>query len=284
MLDYTVHMSVDRIVDTFPASWRTVAQAWPRQLTVNVAGYVVAVHLTAEDLSRVYLPVLHVLQSATDGALGSPASVRRVVAGLAGVPGAGKSTFAAVLARLADAVLGMGRLIVVGMDGWHWPNAVLDTRTTTDQGGCEVPLRRRKGGPDSFDVEGIICAIRELQSAAGPVSLPIYDRRLHDPVPGGVTIGPGTSIVLMEGNYLLADSPPWDAVSKLLYPRLFIEADAGVARDRVIARHIRGGAVPDEAARKYESNDRLNAMVVLATAANADYTIRSSGVVASLAG
>jgi pantothenate kinase len=233
---------------------------------VNVAGYPVAVEVDAESLARVYLPTLHVLQSQL-------AEQRRVVAGLAGIPGSGKSTFAATLARIADLLWGMGRLAAVAMDGWHWPNAVLDVRSTVDEAGNTIPLRQRKGGPESFDVESLAATIAQLKSADRPVLLPVYDRRVHDPVPGGVTVGPGTSVVLIEGNFLLSRRPPWNSVSELLHPRLFMEWDLADARARVIARHIRGGATPEQAARKYDVNDRLNTQAVLETADHADYRV-----------
>ncbi|HOA75602.1 MAG TPA: hypothetical protein PL151_12070 [Phycisphaerae bacterium] len=253
--------------DVFPAQWLKSLEALPRQLTVNVAGYSIAVSVTRDDLTTAYLPVLHLLTAA----LGDR---RRVVAGLAGIPGSGKSTFTAVLAVLADTLLGMGRLVAVGMDGWHWPNAVLDVRTTTDEAGRTIPLRQRKGGPESFDVNAIAAAVRELHDPSRVVSLPVYDRRLHDPVPDGVHVGPGTAIVLLEGNFLLETASPWDQVSSQLQPKLFLEHDPADARQRVIARHVRGGLSPDEAARKFELNDRLNTDVVLATAGNADYVVR----------
>lgn len=254
----------------FPDDWPGKLAGLPHRLTVNVAGYPITVEVTRGQLRQAYLPVLSLLQQS----LGTD---RRIVAGLAGIPGSGKSTFAAVLNRLADVLWGMGRLVTVGMDGWHWPNDVLDTRTTTDEAGNAVPLRRRKGGPESFDVDAIISALKRLRSSAGAVSLPVYDRRLHDPVPDKLTVGPGTTILLIEGNFLLERRPPWNRVFDLLGPRLYLECDPAAARDRVIARHVRGGMSPDDAARKFDENDRLNIDVVLATADNADHRIRLDG-------
>jgi len=260
-------MSGETRIEGFPAHWLKRLEGLPPQLTLEVAGYTVSVPVRRDELTGVYLPLLNLLQAK----LGE---TRRLVAGLAGIPGGGKSTFVVTLARLADVLFGMSRVVAVGMDGWHWPNAVLGSRTTTGPQGETIPLRQRKGGPESFDVDAIAAAVRELQEGGRAVSLPVYDRRLHDPVPDGISIGPGTSIVLLEGNFLLEAKSPWDRVSGLLRPRLFLECDPAVARDRVIARHARGGASPDQAARKFEANDRLNTQSVLATTGNADYLIR----------
>lgn len=254
-------------IGTYPGDWLRRIDRLPSQLTVNVAGYSVTVPVHRDELTGVYLPVLNVLWMESTGK-------RRVVAGLAGIPGSGKSTFAAVLGLLADMLLGMGRLVVVGMDAWHWPNAVLETRTVIDEAGRSTPLRSRKGSPESFDVDALAAAMADLHRADHPISLPVYDRCVHDPVPDRLRIGPGTGIVLLEGNYLLRAAPGWDRVSSQIHPKFFLHCEPKVARQRVIDRHVRGGLTAEEASRKYESNDRLNTVAVLDTAARADYTAR----------
>src|SRR5690606_6090836 len=129
----------------------------------------------------------------------------RLLAGLAGIPAGGKSTFTAALAHVAGRVLGPDRFITIGMDGWHLPNAILDRRWTTDEHGHRVPLRRRKGGPQSFGVLAMTAALRQLREARRTVRLPVYDRRLHDPVPDGITVGQEVDIILIEGNYLFCE-------------------------------------------------------------------------------
>jgi pantothenate kinase len=215
-------------------------------------------HLPVPDASRenIYLPLLAMLDVS--------AKSDRVLAGLAGIPGSGKSTFAAALAGVATRVLGSNALVVVGMDGWHWPNAVLDARMT----------RERKGGPDSFDTAGMVEALGRLGCGDRPVAVPVYDRTVHEPVADARVVPAEARIVLVEGNYVLGDTPPWDAVSRLLSPKLYLECDGEVARRRVIARHVRGGMTQAEAETKYERNDRINGEIVAPTADRADVRIR----------
>lgn len=250
----------------YPPEWAHRAGSLVGVTTLKVAGYDVQMRMTFEALNRVYLPLLSLLAARATGP-------RRVLAGLAGIPGSGKSTFAAAMALLADRVWPPGRLAVVGMDGWHYPNAVLNRLTVADENGRPIPLRQRKGGPQSFDVAALAGAIRSLRAADRVVNLPAYDRRLHDPVPGAVAIDARTRIVLIEGNFVLSTAHPWDKVSSLLKPRLFLEADPAVARERIMDRHIRGGASPEQAREKFETNDRLNIAVAAETAANADFII-----------
>ena len=69
-------------------NWLRQTETLVGPLTVKVAGYDVEVELTPPALERVFLPVLDLLHDRGPG---------RVIAGLAGIPGGGKSTFAAVL-------------------------------------------------------------------------------------------------------------------------------------------------------------------------------------------
>ena len=250
---------------TPPADWLRRLPQLAGTLNVEVAGYDTAVELTPQSLEAVYLPMLAMLDQ--------HARSRRVIAALAGIPGSGKSTFVAVLTHLADQLLGEGVFAAVSIDGWHLPNVILDARTTLDAAGQTIPLRQRKGGPESFDIPAIAAAVRQLADSDQTISLPVYDRRLHDPRPDGLTVTPQARIILVEGNYLFDDSPPWNTVSALLSPKFLLACDPATARQRVIARHIRGGCTPTEAERKYDQNDGLNAAIVLQHAPRADWTI-----------
>ena len=248
-----------------PADWLKRAASLTGTVSLEVAGYATPVALAAEALEHLYLPLLAMLDE--------QARSRRVLAGLAGIPGSGKSTFVAAMTHLADRLLGEGVFAAVGIDGWHLPNAVLDARTTLDASGRPIPLRQRKGGPESFDVPALVDALGRLKADDGPVNLPAYDRRLHEPVPDRLVITPRTRIVLVEGNYLLDDSPPWRAVSALLAPKFLLACDPATARLRVIDRHVRGGCSLKDAERKYDQNDGLNARIVLAQTDQADWII-----------
>jgi pantothenate kinase len=238
-------------------------------LTLSVAGYETRICVSEAELCAIYLPLLEQLIAIRR------AAGRRVLAGLAGIPGGGKSTFAAVLEHLAHKRWGSSEgLAVVGMDGWHYPDAVLNQRTLRDEAGREISLRRRKGSADSFDVQSFTDSLRLLRDATHDVLLPAYDRRTHEPVPGAVRIEGSTALVIVEGNYLFSGSARWKPVSELLSPRLFLACDKADARDRIIARHMRGGLSRAAAEEKYAYNDEPNMHEILATAGCADILIR----------
>src|SRR4029434_4149894 len=156
-----------------PATWSKYTSSLIGQISLNVAGFDVGVELTADQLVGVYFPLLSKLH---EGARSG-----RILAGLSGVGSGGKSVFATTLAYIADAVLSPGEFVAIGMDGWHWPNSVLDARTTRDLQGQVIPLRQRKGGPESYDVDDLILILQQLQRDDRPVSIPVYDRQKHDP-------------------------------------------------------------------------------------------------------
>lgn len=235
---------------------------------LDIAGFDEEVTLTAKQLGDVFLPLLSVFQEASQKG--------RVLAAVCGIPAGGKTTFAASLRHLADLLIAPGAMQVVSMDAWHLPNATLDARMTRDAQGRSIPLRQRKGGPESYDIDAMLAALTQLRESSAPVSLPVYDRRIHEPRPGGVTIAPETRIVVVEGNYVLGgvrNAPAWDLLAAMLTPRLFIQCDPIVARNRMIDRHIRGGIPQADAIRKYESNDQINTRLILDASSYADYQV-----------
>jgi NAD-dependent deacetylase len=177
----------------------------------------------------------------------------RLLVGIAGPPGAGKSRLAKALAAE------LGPHVLVPMDGFHFNNARLDA----------LGLRARKGSPETFDRLAFELAVKALRLAQEPVRLPVYSRELHEPVPDAFTAGPGTPCVIIEGNYLFL----WPEVRDALDLRIYLDCDAELARRNLIARHQRGGASAEEAIRKYEQNDRLNRETIEATRGAAELRV-----------
>lgn len=251
----------------FPAPWRQELDALCDKIELDVAGLTVRVTLTPSELEGAYLPILHLLNEQ------SRRSPQRVVVGLAGIPGSGKSTFAAILRHLASELIGPDHLAVVALDGWHWNNLIHERKRIRDVDGKMVSLKERKGCPESFNAPAYADCLRRLRDPAASVPIPLYDRRRHEPVSDALTVTPATRIILAEGNYLLSRTPPWDEVFETIAPRFELACDPDVARQRVIARHVQGGSSMQEAQARYDRNDAHNTHLVLPTAANADYRI-----------
>ncbi|MDE0572762.1 nucleoside/nucleotide kinase family protein [Demequina sp. B12] len=187
---------------------------------------------------------------------------RTVVIGVAGPPGAGKSTTAALWAQqISD---GGFPAVVAPMDGFHFSADVLRERG----------LAHRKGAPDTFDVEalkGALAAVREPHRAAVP--WPTYDRERHDVVAHGMSVPPQAAVVIVEGNYLLLKDEPWAGIGAYLDEAWFLDVPWEVTRQRLIDRRVATGREADAAVAWVDSVDRDNDAVVRATRAGADRVV-----------
>ncbi|MFJ2024847.1 nucleoside/nucleotide kinase family protein [Streptomyces sp. NPDC087897] len=188
-------------------------------------------------------------------------SGRRTVLGIAGPPGAGKSTLAAQLVAALD-----GRAALVPMDGFHLAAAELARLGRAD----------RKGAPDTFDAAGYAALLRRLR-APDPVHAvyaPAFDRSLEEPVAGALPVGPDVPLVITEGNYLLYDDGPWGEVRALLDEVWFLDLDPVVRAGRLVDRHVRHGRPRPRAEEWVARSDEANARLVERGRGRADVLVR----------
>ena len=187
----------------------------------------------------------------------------RVIIGVAGEPGAGKSTLTLALAEsLTEA--GM-RIAVVPMDGFHLANAELARLGRAD----------RKGAIDTFDGAGYLALLRRLRDRdEGIVYAPLYVRgQQESSIGSAIAVEPGVRVVLTEGNYLLAQQRPWCRVSELLDETWFVEADPELRRRRLFDRHLANGKSAERASAFTFGSDETNARLVAATRERADLVV-----------
>ncbi|MFF3017743.1 nucleoside/nucleotide kinase family protein [Streptomyces sp. NPDC057939] len=173
----------------------------------------------------------------------------RRILGIAGPPGAGKSTLAERLA--AD--LGPSRAVVVPMDGFHLAGAELVRLGRAD----------RKGAPDTFDAAGYAALLRRLREDDGStVYAPAFDRAIEEPVAGSIPVDPAVPLVITEGNYLLHDAGEWARVRPLLDEVWYLAPDDALRVARLVDRHVRHGKDPDRASAWVARSDEANARLV----------------------
>jgi pantothenate kinase len=193
--------------------------------------------------------------------------------GIAGQPGAGKSTLAA---RAVAAVPGA---VLVGMDGFHLAHATL----------AALGRVERKGAPDTFDAAGYVALLRRIRGLdrldhpervdgldhpGTTVWAPRFDRSIEEAIAGAVAVTADVPLVVTEGNYLLLDEPPWAEVVGLLDACWYVDLDEDVRRARLQARHERYGRTPDEARERTWGSDERNAVLVSASRSRASAVIR----------
>ena len=220
--------------------------------------------------------------AARAGALADGCGRRPAVVGLAGAPGSGKSTAAAAVCRLVNDALGPGVAVRLPMDGFHLRRSELKAFPDPAE------AFRRRGAPWTFDAAAFVEAVRMLGGGGGAgaggaggaprreLSFPGFDHGVGNPVPGAIRVSPGTRVVLLEGNYLLLQEPPWAEVRGLLDEAWFLDCREEEAMARVARRHQAVGRSREEAWERVESNDRLNARLIADSAPRADLLVPGS--------
>ncbi|MFE9308801.1 nucleoside/nucleotide kinase family protein [Streptomyces sp. NPDC020792] len=199
-----------------------------------------------------------------------PRTGQRAILGVAGSPGAGKSTLAEHLVRALNGD-GDGEPWVahVPMDGFHLADVELD----------RLGRRDRKGAPDTFDAAGYAALLRRLREEPDEtVYAPGFDRVLEQPVAGTVPVPPSARLVVTEGNYLLLDTGLWARVRPRLDEVWFCELDEPERVRRLVARHEEFGKSHREAVAWVLGTDQRNADLVAATRSRADLIVPRSAL------
>ncbi|MEU1165616.1 nucleoside/nucleotide kinase family protein [Streptomyces sp. NPDC005921] len=187
----------------------------------------------------------------------------RALLGIAGGPGAGKTTLAE---RLVRELNGSGEPWVarVPMDGFHLADAELD----------RLGLRDRKGAPATFDAAGYAALLRRLRAQPEDVVYaPGFERVLEQPIAGAIPVPPTARLVVTEGNYLLLAEGLWARVRPALDEVWFCEIDESERIRRLVARHEEFGKGHAEAVAWVAGTDQLNADLVATTRDRADLVV-----------
>lgn len=251
------------------AAERQVAAVWDAVTAtpLNVAGYEERPACEPGDLRRFHVPLARFLIERASEAAG------RYLVAIAGLPAGGKSVFAALMARVLRALEPPFGVATLGLDGYHYPNAYLDAHRTPPGVPAAGPLRLYKGAHFTFNALRLATDLRRLRGGEA-MALPAYDRTRHDVAEAAIPIGAEDRLVLVEGNYLLYREAGWGAVAELFDLRVFLDLPSGVNRERMVARHMRGGRSRDDAIAHFERTDAPNTALIAATKSAADLVVR----------
>jgi pantothenate kinase len=182
----------------------------------------------------------------------------RFITALAGAPGSGKST----LAEAVVASLGAGAR-VVPMDGFHYDDAVLNTRG----------LRSRKGAPETFDARGFLHLMHRLRDEE-EVAIPVFDRSMELSRAAADVVMPHDRFLVVEGNYLLLRDAPWCDLLPFFDLTVYLDVPEAELERRLLARWAHFGKTPDAARAWIDTNDMPNIRHVMAQSRAADVVVR----------
>ncbi len=185
------------------------------------------IRLTPQEALSRLVPHILDMESKADG--------KRIAIGMAGGPGTGKSTLAAELVTMLNAVK-PGSAALVPMDGFHMKHAKIEAMGATD----------RKGAPHTFEGAAFVSFLHHLKHATEAVSGPGYSRKIEDTVDDAFTVAPDVRVLVVEGNYLLLTEGPWAGVKSLLDYAVFVHVPREIVQARLMKRHGEEGLFSEE--------------------------------------
>lgn len=176
-------------------------------------------------------------------------SKTRVVIGITGKPGAGKST---VTSKLKETIPGE-RTVILSQDGYHLSNLQLES----------LGRSNFKGAPDTFDSEGFSKILLRVKSELkNNIYFPVFHREIEESISAEGLITEKTNVVLVEGNYLLFETHGWGEVAKHLDEIWYLQVDDDLRLSRLVARHIEFGKNPQVAVAWAHGSDEANARLI----------------------
>jgi pantothenate kinase len=243
-----------------------------RRFSLKEADFDQTVVYTRRTVRKVFYPLVDGISADARERMKRPDRDRYLLA-LAGPPGCGKSTVAALLCRFFTEK-GV-RALVLPLDGFHMKNEELKRRRIK-AGDGDLSLYERKGAKESYDVERLLRTVSGLRSG-DPITWPVYSRVLHEPVEEGVPVGEGGCVCIVEGNYLLLNTEPWSRLRALFDKRILILGKRALMRKRIVSRKVRGGFTRREAEAHFLRSDALNIAEVIECSAGYDLLIAQRG-------
>lgn len=166
----------------------------------------------------------------------------RLLVGVSGFPGSGKSILATKLVSALNASSSSSPIaICVGMDGWHYPRSVLSTfsdpKLAFDRRGSEWTF-------DSTRFADFVSSVK--RNPTSTLKAPSFDHAEKDPLQDGVLVLPSHKVVVFEGLYCNCSVGEWGRAAKEMDRRLVFEMDKEEAKRRLVVRHVATGVAKDE--------------------------------------
>ena len=203
------------------------------------------------------------LELLLDDLLEIAATQDRYILALTGSPAVGKSTLADRLVGSINAN-GLDQAIALPMDGYHFSNEKL----------LELELLELKGIPETFDAKAFVELVKSIKSETELTHwAPEFRRELEASIQNAIAVQPHHKIIIVEGNYLLLESAPWNQLADYFDKVWFLSLEDSIRKQRLLARHMSYGQTESEAREKMKSTDDKNALLIEASKSRADRVV-----------
>jgi pantothenate kinase len=225
------------------------------------------IEITREEVTEYYAPIASIILSILHQS-------SRLVIGIAGPPGSGKSAFATILSAVINSFSNREISMNLGLDGWHFPNDYLGSHKIKT-GHKFRTLSQLKGAPETFDVAAAYKFLQRIKLDE-EVDFPVYSRKVHDPVFPGGTVTKENRIILFEGNYLLIDELPWRQFRFLFDLGIYLDLEVQQLLEGLRQRHLRGGKSALFVEQHIQNVDMPDIMRVLPSIQNAQIVVHKA--------
>ena len=181
--------------------WAALRNSVPLTLTEEQIANLKGINedLSLEEVAQIYLPLSRLLnfyfssnvrrQAVLEQFLGTNGPRIPYIIGIAGSVAVGKSTTARVLQALLSRWPEHRKVELLTTDGFLHPNKVLQERG----------LMKKKGFPQSYDIQNLVRFVSEIKSGAPRVTAPQYSHLIYDIVPDSCKVIEQPDILILEG-------------------------------------------------------------------------------------
>ncbi|MFI8772992.1 hypothetical protein ACIGKQ_12615 [Gordonia sp. NPDC062954] len=130
-----------------------------------------------------------------DDIAGLLSGTERVLVGITGPPGGGKTTITRAVIDILGARRGPDTVAYVPMDGFHLSDRVL----------ADIGRGDRKGAPDTFDADGFVTLLERITACGDrPVYCPDFDHVMGEPIAARLVVAPTARVIVVEATTLLS--------------------------------------------------------------------------------
>ncbi|MDR2464801.1 MAG: type I pantothenate kinase [Streptococcaceae bacterium] len=155
--------------------------------------------ISLEDVQEIYVPLIHLIRvyhkAQESITLSKGLFLRQLlptppfIIGVSGSVAVGKSTTARLLQILLQRTFKRLKVELITTDGFLYPNETL----------IEQGILNRKGFPESYDMETLICYLTEVKNGKELVESPVYSHEVYNVVEGVTQETNHPEILIVEG-------------------------------------------------------------------------------------